>query len=667
MKKYQSNLGLKWLAAILLAGFTAAAALLGFWGWMQLSVYYSGDGTWQSCRQFHDMLSERANEAYAMYQDQLWLEQETDIDYVTQKEVQNYIQEKKTAFHPQKTWFRFQIKSGDGQTVQYSNLEAGEELSELVEQVYYMTFRKEENRTGDAENFILEYGVPTQVGDGSRQDEFSRLALQSAHIQDHRGMMLTALLSVIGLLFLCVLYLLWGAGHQSKTGELVPMRQDHIFLEPYLLVVSTGFTLLLSLVSELMGQGEWIVQRWLYYRQDSQELIGLLLAGIALSAIAAMFCVMLVLRTIAVRMKTNTLGQTCLVGWVWRVGRRAGSFGWQILQTGMRSLPMLWKGILFFVLYVGLSLCFLFEAVQSRDLFLLLWILLQGATLALLCWWILGMQRLRQGGRALADGNMSYQVNTIHMPQDLRRHGEDLNHIAMGMRLAVEEQMKSERFKAELITNVSHDLKTPLTSIINYLDLLKSTEQKDPSALEYLEVLDRKSIHLKKLTEDLVEASKASTGVLKVQREKISLTRLVDQALGEWQEKLEARGLTVVTTLPEEEIWVNADGRHLWRVLDNLLSNCWKYALEHTRVYLELRLEEEMVFLSLKNISREALNIPPQELMERFVRGEASRTTEGSGLGLSIAQSLTELQGGSFQLWVDGDLFKAVLKLPVCV
>ena len=221
------------------------------------------------------------------------------------------------------------------------------------------------------------------------------------------------------------------------------------------------------------------------------------------------------------------------------------------------------------------------------------------------------------------------------MPHDLRLHAEALNNIADGLNGAVEEKMKSERFKAELITNVSHDLKTPLTSIINYVNLLMMEEVENPKAREYIEVLDRKSQRLKKLTEDLVEASKASTGAL-----------------------------TVVPSLPEGETYVYADGRHLWRVIDNLLGNCAKYAMEGTRIYLELVRGKGQVTLSIKNISRDPLNVPPERLMERFVRGDESRTTEGSGLGLSIARSLTELQGGTFELAVDGDLFKATVTMP---
>ena len=196
------------------------------------------------------------------------------------------------------------------------------------------------------------------------------------------------------------------------------------------------------------------------------------------------------------------------------------------------------------------------------------------------------------------------------------------------------------------------------------MNLLKTTEQTDPTARQYIDVLDRKSQRLKKLTEDLVEASKASTGALSVNREKIGMVQLLDQALGEYEEKLEGKHLAVVRAVPEGECYVYADGRHLWRVIDNLLSNCAKYALEGTRVYIEIFRGKGSVSLSVKNVSRDPLNVPPERLMERFVRGEESRTTEGSGLGLSIAKSLTELQGGTFELVVDGDLFKAIVTLP---
>ena len=300
----------------------------------------------------------------------------------------------------------------------------------------------------------------------------------------------------------------------------------------------------------------------------------------------------------------------------------------------------------------------------SDSALMMMYCFLQLAALLFLGWWVYGYHLLRQGTKTIARGNLEYQIDTKRMPYDLKLQAEDLNNISAGLSSAVDEKMRSERFKAELITNVSHDLKTPLTSIINYVNLLKSTQQTDPKAAEYIEVLDRKSQRLKKLTEDLVEASKASTGVLSVTREKIGMAQLIDQALGEWTEKLNDRKLSLVTNLPEGETWVYADGRHLWRVIDNLLSNCAKYAMEGTRVYLDLERGKGQVALSVKNISRDPLNVPAERLMERFVRGEESRSTEGSGLGLSIARSLTELQGGAFDLAVDGDLFKAIVTLP---
>ncbi|MEG2119681.1 MAG: sensor histidine kinase, partial [Pseudoflavonifractor sp.] len=204
----------------------------------------------------------------------------------------------------------------------------------------------------------------------------------------------------------------------------------------------------------------------------------------------------------------------------------------------------------------------------------------------------------------------------------------------------------------------------PLTSIINYVDLLKKVPLDNPTADEYIEVLDRKSQRLKKLTEDLVEASKASTGALTVNRERLGMTQLVGQALGEYEEKFSAKNLEVISNLPPDDLYVQADGRHLWRVIDNLFSNCAKYAMEGTRLYLDVNRWDGSVNFSVKNISKQALNVPPEQLIERFVRGEEARSTEGSGLGLSIARSLTELQGGTFRLAIDGDLFKATISFP---
>ena len=234
------------------------------------------------------------------------------------------------------------------------------------------------------------------------------------------------------------------------------------------------------------------------------------------------------------------------------------------------------------------------------------------------------------------------------------------------MAAAIDKQLKSERLKTELITNVSHDIKTPLTSIINYVDLLQH-EHTPEQEEEYLAVLKRQAFKLKKLTEDLVEASKATTGNLPVNAVRCSMNELLSQVEGEYGDKLSAADLTLVSVMPEKELFCCVDGALMWRVIDNLLSNICKYAQNGTRVYLTLEKTGGDAVVTFKNTSRAALNIPAEELMERFVRGDSSRSTEGNGLGLSIAQSLTELQGGKMSLAIDGDLFKAILRFPTVV
>ena len=273
------------------------------------------------------------------------------------------------------------------------------------------------------------------------------------------------------------------------------------------------------------------------------------------------------------------------------------------------------------------------------------------------------LRRLQKGGAALAAGDFETKIPTKHMYWDFKRHAENLNSVGEGMSLAVEKQLKSERLKTELITNVSHDIKTPLTSIINYVDLLQR-EHTPEQEKEYLDVLKRQSFKLKKLTEDLVEASKASTGNLAVNRSRCSMNELLQQAAGEYSERLGEAGLSLLVSKPEKELFCYVDGSLMWRMMDNLMSNICKYAQSGTRVYLSLEEQGKEAVLTFKNVSRAALNIPAEELMERFVRGDSSRTTEGNGLGLSITRSLCELQGGTMTLSIDGDLFKVTLRLP---
>ncbi len=264
----------------------------------------------------------------------------------------------------------------------------------------------------------------------------------------------------------------------------------------------------------------------------------------------------------------------------------------------------------------------------------------------------------------IAKGDTGFRLNTKKLTGKEKTVGDHINNIGSGLDSALQEKVKSERLKADLITNVSHDIKTPLTSIINYVDLLKRQKIQDPKIASYLEVLDQKSQRLKTLTEDLVEASKASSGNLKLEITDIDLVELVQQTNGEFEERFELRRLKIISDFPDGMIIIKADGRRLWRVLENLYTNAFKYAQEGSRVYVEVAAVDGKAIFTMKNVSEKPLNISPDELTERFVRGDVARTTEGSGLGLSIARSLTQLQNGEFVITIDGDLFKAQVIFP---
>lgn len=269
---------------------------------------------------------------------------------------------------------------------------------------------------------------------------------------------------------------------------------------------------------------------------------------------------------------------------------------------------------------------------------------------------------IKEALQKIYEGKTEIYLDNQELEGVLKEMAVYINDIAGGFSNAIEESLKSERLKTELITNVSHDIKTPLTSIINYVDLLKKEEIPNEKIKEYIEILDKKSYRLKKLTEDLVEASKVSSGNVKLNIEEINLKELIHQSIGEFKDRLEERNLKIEVSMPEEVIKIKADNRYMYRVIENLFSNVTKYALEGSRVYIDMKTEKNKIELSVKNISKDKLNISSDELMQRFVRGDKSRYTEGSGLGLSIAKSLTELQGGEFTIYIDGDLFKVVMK-----
>ena len=293
-------------------------------------------------------------------------------------------------------------------------------------------------------------------------------------------------------------------------------------------------------------------------------------------------------------------------------------------------------------------------------------LVMDAAVLLLLLREASGRKQIEHGLKEIAAGDLDYKIDLTELQgEDNLQLAGIVNSLGEGMKAAVQEQMKSERLKADLITNVSHDIKTPLTSIINYVDLLKRENIENEKAKDYIRVLDEKSQRLKQLTEDLVEASKISSGNIKLEFMNLNLVEMIQQTSGEFEEKFKAGDLEEVMNLPNEEIVIRADGRRLWRVLSNIYNNAAKYAMQGTRVYADLEKKDGMACFSLKNISARPLNIPASELTERFIRGDVSRSTEGSGLGLSIAQSLTEMQGGTFELYLDGDLFKVTIKFPV--
>ena len=347
------------------------------------------------------------------------------------------------------------------------------------------------------------------------------------------------------------------------------------------------------------------------------------------------------------------------VRWCWGLVKRFCGWLWYMTT----KISIVWRTALIVLIVLVANFCIAIS-IRYSDFALFCWLLLMAAVFLLACFGAWQMKSLKAAGEKLAAGEFEHKIDTKHMYWEFKHHAENLNSIGDGMAAAVEQRMKSERLKTELITNVSHDIKTPLTSIINYVDLLERPHTPEEGA-EYLEVLERQSKRLKKLTEDLVEASKASTGNMSVTLAPTSTLEIINQSLAEYGQRMEAGKLSVLINVPEPAPTVRADGRLLWRVMDNLFNNVVKYAMPETRVYVDVRTSEGNAVISVKNISRAALNVSAGELMERFVRGDASRSTEGSGLGLSIAKSLTELQHGQFSISTDGDLFKAEITLPL--
>ncbi|MDO4732340.1 MAG: HAMP domain-containing sensor histidine kinase, partial [Bacillota bacterium] len=468
-------------------------------------------------------------------------------------------------------------------------------------------------------------------------------------------LLLFVLCGVAGAIVFC--FLMVAAGRRRGQEGISLNHQDKIPLDLYLL--AAGFLELLAATAayELF----YALQRsW----PDDGSSFMLLLLCLLLSAmilLALSFCM-----SLATRLKLGRWWRNTAVFFLlWLVGRFFRGCRWLLLSI-TEALPMSWALVLGGIgLFLLESLLLAASVVIYRYRgFLLVFLLFNLLLLLGLCFLGRNLQRLRKAGQHLAAGEFDYQVDTRHMLPPLAQHGRELNAIGQGMAIAVEQRTKSERLKTELITNVSHDIKTPLTSIINYVDLLQKAHSPEEEK-EYLAVLARQSQRLKKLTEDLVEASKASTGNIQAELLPTNVNEILQQAAAEYGERFREGKLELQMHLPETPLEILADGRLLWRMVDNLLNNVVKYTLPGTRVYIDAFSQGKMACISVKNVSREALNISADELMERFVRGDSSRNTEGSGLGLNIAKSLAELQGGELSLRIDGDLFKALLCFPL--
>ena len=367
----------------------------------------------------------------------------------------------------------------------------------------------------------------------------------------------------------------------------------------------------------------------------------------ALLAVVCYVIFILIYSSIVRRIKGHNLWERSLV-------RKITDFGKDLYKKGKTSTRL----IFIFVTFIAVNAILIVTRSWSLFLFCML---LDAIVLLYLMKKSAERLQIAEGLEKIGSGDLEYKVDMTNLSGDNLKFAETVNHVGNGLSAAVQDKLKSERLKADLITNVSHDIKTPLTSIINYVDLLKRENFQDPKIKGYIDILDSKSWRLKQLTEDLVEASKVSSGNVRLEFITINLNELVQQMNGEFDEKFSERNLTVIPTLTRDDLCISADSRHIWRVLENLYSNVVKYAMPGTRVYVETKRKEKKIIFSMKNISESPLNFKADELTERFIRGDVSRKTEGSGLGLSIASNLTRLLHGTFNIYLDGDLFKVTL------
>ena len=471
-------------------------------------------------------------------------------------------------------------------------------------------------------------------------DQFSQYVTLVGNMYQYRFALVVLVCVCLAALLCLVVYLLSAAGHRPDRQGIALNPFDKLPGDLYLAAVIGGVTLLAMLFHRSFYWEGWIT----------------LVTGIA-CLLAAGILVTAFLMSLATRVKYGQgyWWRRSVIGFCLVLLLRACRFVVRGARSLFGMLPTIWK----WLLIGGLAWIFTLACLNPYTTGM--------GALATACLWAFlivypawSFGQLRKAARRMAEGKFQEKVPLDHLHGSFRQIAQDLNALGQGASLAVERQLRSERMKTELITNVSHDIKTPLTSIVNYVDLLQKPHTPQEGE-QYLEVLARQSQRLKKLTEDLVEMSKASSGNIPVNLAPVNVVELVNQALAEYEEKLKKAQLPVVFTARQSEILTMADGRLFWRVLDNLLGNCVKYAQPGTRVYVDVVKYEKKVMISMKNVSRAELNLPAEELMERFVRGDCARNTEGSGLGLNIAKTLMELQKGKLNLVIDGDLFKAVL------
>lgn len=448
-------------------------------------------------------------------------------------------------------------------------------------------------------------------------------------------------ITAIGLVAMIV-YLCWAIGHEQGKKQIELNRIDRLSYEILFTVVMFIVGLLMSLVvlsAEL--------------RANQKIIIPVVLLEYLGSYVALSVLFVSTVKRIKAKQFWHTFAIYRIYNWIKRTIKYLFE---KITDKGNITK----KIIIVYILFIIISII-LVGTLGSFLGFVLLMAFWFG-TLYLLIQYGKKLTMIQNALKEIYDGKPDVHLNEEELVGVLKRMAEYINDIAGGFTNAIEQSLKSERLKTELITNVSHDIKTPLTSIINYVDLLKKEDIKDAKIEQYIAILDKKSQRLKKLIEDLVEASKVSSGNVKLNIERINLKELLNQAIGEFEDRFQKKNLKIDLDIPKTDIIIEADNRYMYRIIDNLFSNISKYAMENTRVYIRLQKNDKFIEVEMKNISATRLNISADELMQRFVRGDKSRYTEGSGLGLSIAESLTEMQGGSFKISIDGDLFKVLLK-----